>query len=98
MARPLCGSFLALLVLAVTLAASLHSAHATTYYVAPNGDDSRTPEQARSSTTPWKSLSTVQTNILNSNIVAGDTVALERGGVYYGTLELDTKFINLTVR
>lgn len=48
----------------------------TTYYIAPNGDDSRTQAQAQNIATPWKSLDKAWTVL-----VAGDIVYC-RGGTY----------------
>lgn len=53
------------------------SISATTYYVATNGDDSRTTVQAQNINTPWL---TWQHAI--DNMASGDTIFV-RGGVYY---------------
>ena len=45
-----------------------------TYYVSPDGDNSRTKEEAKSSSTPWK---TIQHGV--NNISAGDTLILMSG-------------------
>ena len=46
------------------------------YYVAPTGDDSRSPTQARNASTPWRTI----TKAANT-LVAGDTVQV-RAGTY----------------
>lgn len=48
-----------------------------TYYVAPNGDDTRTKAQASNINTPWKTWDRLNT----AGLVPGDTV-LFRGGTY----------------
>ncbi|WP_018614604.1 Ig-like domain-containing protein [Segetibacter koreensis] len=63
----------------------LYSAEATTYYFsASSGDDSRTPTQAQSSSTPWKSLNKL--NSFFSNLQPGDAVLFKRGETFYGSI------------
>lgn len=63
----------------------LYTAQATTYYFsAVAGDDSRTFTEARNSSTPWKSLSKL--NSIFSNLQPGDAVLLKRGETFYGSI------------
>jgi len=63
----------------------LHTAQATTYYFsAVAGDDSRTFTEARNSSTPWKSLSKL--NSIFSSLQPGDAVLLKRGETFYGSI------------
>ena len=57
---------------------------AATYYLAANGDDSRTAAQAQNPATPWQSLAK-----LNASMAAlqpGDQVLLRRGDTFRGQL------------
>ncbi len=60
---------------------------ATTYYISPSGDDSRSAAQAQNISTPWRSLSKGW-----SALVAGDTLYV-RGGTYItsGNISLNGK-------
>ena len=54
------------------------------YFSTLNGDDSRTPLQAKNPLTPWKTI-----NKLNSyfnSLLPGDSVLFNRGEVFYGSL------------
>lgn len=63
----------------------LQFANATTYYFSANsGDDSRSSTQARNSSTPWKSLSKL--NSIFSSLQPGDAVLLKRGETFYGSI------------
>lgn len=64
---------LVILVAGLSLATQL-PALAATYYVAPNGDDSRSAAQAQNSSTPWKTLARAV-----SMAVAGDIVNFAAG-------------------
>jgi hypothetical protein len=58
---------------------------ATNYYFSSiSGDDSRTSTQAKSSLTPWKSLSKL--NSFFSSFQPGDSVLLKRGETFYGSI------------
>jgi Right handed beta helix region len=61
------------------------TSQAATFYVAINGDDSRTPSQAQKSTTPWQSI---QKAVNQAN--AGDIVKVGTG-TYYGGINLKDK-------
>ena len=61
-------------------AAAASSLQAATYYVATNGDDTRTPVKAQSISTPWKTIQKAA-----SNMVAGDTCQI-RSGTYRETV------------
>ena len=70
------------LLLAVFLVLTFTS-NATTYYFSSSlGNDSYTSTQARSQATPWKSISKL--NSIFSTLVAGDSILLKRGDVFYG--------------
>src|SRR5436190_16862712 len=59
--------------------------NATNYYFsAISGDDSRTSTQAKSSSTPWKTLSKL--NAFFSSLQPGDSVLLKRGETFYGSI------------
>lgn len=61
------------------------TAQAATYYFSSStGDDSRSATQARSSSTPWKTLSKL--NSIFSTLQAGDAVLLKRGDTFYGSI------------
>ena len=63
----------------------ISSAHAATYYFSSaSGDDSRTSTQAKSASTPWKSLSKL--NTFFSSLLPGDSVLLNRGETFYGSI------------
>lgn len=55
-------------------------------YVSESGNDSYTSTQAQSTATPWKTLSKVQSNVIN-----GDTVLFEKGSRFTGSLTLQSK-------
>lgn len=56
---------------------------ATNYYFSSlSGNDSRTAAQAQNSTTPWQTLSKL--NSYFSSLAAGDTVFFKRGETFYG--------------
>ncbi len=57
---------------------------ATYYFSSKTGDDSHTAAQAQNVSTPWKTLSKIQT----LSLAAGDKILLENGGEYPGTLTL----------
>ncbi len=61
--------------------------NATNYYFSStSGDDARTSTQAHSSSTPWKSLSKL--NSFFVNLQPGDSVLLKRGDTFYGTITI----------
>src|SRR5215210_1153976 len=72
-----------LLITLVILFAS--TTYATTYYFSTvSGDDSRTSTQAKSSSTPWKTLSKL--NSFFSSLQPGDSILLKRGETFYGSI------------
>jgi len=59
------------------------NSYAATYYLSSSkGDDSRTVLQAQKSTTPWQSLSKIN----SMTLAPGDVVNLKRGDVFTGFL------------
>lgn len=62
--------------------------NASTYYISSiSGDDSRSATQAKSQSTPWKSITKL--NSYYSSLQPGDSVLFERGGVYKGTITVN---------
>lgn len=57
---------------------------AATYYFAANGDDSRTSTQAQSSSTPWQTISKL--NSFFGSLQPGDQVLFRRGDVFSGEI------------
>ena len=57
---------------------------ATTYYLAASGSDNHTAAQAQNPATPWQSL--LKINQFFSSLKPGDSVLLQRGDVFYGSL------------
>src|SRR5215217_6713433 len=75
-----------LLVTLVVLFAT--TSKATNYYFSSvTGDDSRTSTQAKSSSTPWKTLSKL--NSFFSSLQSGDSVLLKRGETFYGSITIN---------
>ena len=73
------------LIFSALLVCFLQNANAATYYFSSNsGDDSRSSTEARNSSTPWKSLSKL--NSFFSSLQPGDQVLLKRGETYYGSI------------
>ena len=71
----------------ILLACFINSTWATNYYFsAISGDDSRTSTQAKSSSTPWKTLSKL--NSFFSSLQPGDSVLLKRGETFYGSITI----------
>ena len=69
------------------------SARAATYYFSSvSGDDSRTPTQANSASTPWKSLSKL--NDFFISLQPGDSVLFNRGETFYGSITVNKSGIN----
>ncbi|MDQ2772605.1 MAG: right-handed parallel beta-helix repeat-containing protein [Bacteroidota bacterium] len=62
------------------------TAWATTYYLAANGDDMRSPTQAQSPTSPWQSLARLNTAM--PLLQPGDHVLFHRGDVFGGQLTI----------
>jgi hypothetical protein len=62
------------------------NANARKFYVSQSGSDSYTSTQAQSTSTPWQTLSKVQSNVTN-----GDSVLFAKGSKFSGTLTLNSK-------
>jgi parallel beta-helix repeat protein len=61
------------------------TANAATYYFSANtGDDSRSFSQAQNASTPWRSLSKL--NSIAYSLQPGDKVLLKRGETFYGSI------------
>lgn len=60
------------------------SVNATTYYFSSSGNDSRSAAQARNSSTPWRTLSKL--NSIFYSLQPGDAVLLKRGDIFYGSI------------
>ena len=64
-----------------------YSVQAANYYFSSvSGDDSRTAVQAKSPSSPWKSLSKL--NAFFSTLQPGDSVLFKRGETFYGSLTI----------
>ncbi|MCU7550615.1 right-handed parallel beta-helix repeat-containing protein [Chitinophagaceae bacterium LB-8] len=59
--------------------------HAATYYFSASGNDSYSASQAKSSSTPWKSINKL--NAIWSTLQPGDVVLFKRGDTFYGTIK-----------
>jgi parallel beta-helix repeat protein len=67
----------------------LCSAQAATYYFSSvSGDDSRTSAQAKSASTPWRSLDKLYAYF--TSLRSGDSVLLKRGETFYGSISIRT--------
>eukprot|EP01122_Echinamoeba_exundans_P002282 TRINITY_DN12232_c0_g1_i1.p1 TRINITY_DN12232_c0_g1~~TRINITY_DN12232_c0_g1_i1.p1 ORF type:complete len:325 (-),score=22.95 TRINITY_DN12232_c0_g1_i1:725-1699(-) len=69
-----------------------------TFYISSSGSDAYSPFQAQSAATPWKSLAKVASAINGGLINDGDTIAFERGSVFFGNMSLGTNLVNLVFR
>ena len=79
------GGFRRLLVLLVlVIFLSLNSFARTFYVSSTDGNDSYSITQAQNQSTPWRSLSLV--NSIFSSLLPGDNVFFKRGDVFYGNL------------
>ncbi|HSB94285.1 MAG TPA: right-handed parallel beta-helix repeat-containing protein, partial [Flavitalea sp.] len=75
-----------LLTLAV-LSFIFNMAQATTYYFSSvSGNDSYSSTQARSSSTPWKSIAKL--NSIFNTLLPGDVVLFKRGETFYGSITI----------
>src|SRR5688500_4480058 len=72
-------------ILTIILLCLLHSSKANTYYFSStSGNDSRTSTQAQNPSTPWKTLSKL--NSFFSSLQPGDFVLFKRGETFYGSI------------
>lgn len=66
---------------------TLSMAQAATYYFsAVSGNDSYTATQAKNSSTPWKSITKL--NSIFSTLLPGDVVLFKRGETFYGSITI----------
>jgi len=75
--------------LLLTLVALLFATttNATNYYFSSvSGDDSRTAIQAKSPSTPWKTLGKL--NSYFASLMPGDSVLFKRGETFYGSITI----------
>ena len=76
------------LIALLILSTALNNVHATSYFFSSSsGDDSRTSTQAQSSSTPWRSLSKL--NSIFSSLKPGDYVYFNRGDIFYGSIAVN---------
>ncbi|MEO6453707.1 MAG: Ig-like domain-containing protein [Ginsengibacter sp.] len=59
----------------------------TYYFSGVSGDDSRTSTQAQNPSTPWKTLTKL--NSFFASVNPGDSVLLKRGETFYGSINID---------
>ncbi len=73
--------------LLTTLVSLLNKLDATKYYFSSStGDDSRTSTQAQNPSTPWKTLSKL--NSFFSSIQPGDSILFLKGDTFYGSISV----------
>ena len=60
---------------------------AANYYFAANGNDANTTVQAQSKTTPWQTLSKL--NTFFASLKPGDSVLFRRGDTFFGTITVN---------
>jgi parallel beta-helix repeat protein len=72
--------------LVLILISSWHAIGANYYFSTTQGDDSRSTTLARSSKTPWKTLSKL--NSFFSQLQPGDSVLFKRGEVFFGSIQM----------
>ncbi|MEO6327583.1 MAG: right-handed parallel beta-helix repeat-containing protein [Ginsengibacter sp.] len=64
---------------------AIPAAKASSYYFSSiSGNDLRTPLEAKSPSTPWKTLNRL--NLVFSNLSPGDSLLLKRGETFYGSI------------
>jgi hypothetical protein len=64
------------------------------YFSSTNGDDSRSSTQAKNSSTPWKTISKL--NSVMSTLQSGDAVLFNRGDVFDGGINMTTSGITFS--
>jgi hypothetical protein len=77
------------IILAISIFFCLHSSAQNTYYfatVASGGNDSRTATQARSSATPWATITKLNTEWAAGTFQPGDTIRFKRGDTFSGSI------------
>ncbi|MGC4034414.1 MAG: PKD domain-containing protein [Chitinophagaceae bacterium] len=84
---------LVLVLLCINVIALTGSLNAATYYFSTtDGDDSRSSSQAQSSSTPWKTISKL--NSVFSTLAAGDQILFKRGDIFYGGITITKSSIS----
>jgi hypothetical protein len=77
------------LVLLFTLIVTMFTAQARKFYVSQSGNDTYTTTQAQTQSTPWVTLSKVQSSL--STFTVGDSILFKRGDKFKGTLFIQNK-------
>lgn len=73
-------------ILSLLVVCYLQSAKAATYYFSSSGNDSRSSTQAKNPSTPWKTISKL--NSFFSSLQPGDQVLFKRGETFYGSITI----------
>jgi len=81
------------IILLLLLIVSTSLTYARKFYFSSTGNDTYTITQAQTATTPWKTLSKLQSSM--SSLVAGDTILFNKGETFTGTLNI-TKPITIS--
>ncbi len=76
----------AITVLLSATLANVQTKGANYYFSSSQGDDSRTATQAKSPSTPWKTLKKL--NSFFANLKPGDAVLFKRGDTFYGSITI----------
>jgi len=77
------------LTLLLTLLIVVFTAQARIFYISNSGSDTYTLTQAQNSSTPWATLSKVQSSL--SSFTIGDSILFKRGDKFGGTLVIQNK-------
>ena len=74
----------AFILLGISLLFSVNTWGRNFYFSTSSGDDSRSMTQAQNATTPWKTISKL--NSFFSSLLPGDSILFKRGEVFYGSI------------